>query len=29
MGAHAAELMADIPNFSNIEPTLKISEVKM
>ena len=29
LGAHAAELMADIPNFTNVEPVLQISEVKM
>ena len=29
LGAHAAELMADVPNFTNIEPTLQVSEVKM
>lgn len=29
LGSHGAELMADIPNFTNIEPTLQVSEVKM
>lgn len=29
LGPHAAELMADVPNFTNIEPSLQISEVKM
>jgi len=29
LGAHAAELMADIPNFTNVEPVLQVSEVKM
>jgi uncharacterized protein (TIGR02118 family) len=29
MGTHAPELMADVPNFTNIEPTLQVSEVKM
>jgi len=29
MGAHGAELMADVPNFSNIQPTVQISEVKI
>jgi uncharacterized protein (TIGR02118 family) len=29
MGAHAGELLADVPNFTNIEPTLQVSEVKM
>jgi uncharacterized protein (TIGR02118 family) len=29
MGPHSAELMADVPNFTNIEPSLQISEVKM
>jgi uncharacterized protein (TIGR02118 family) len=29
MSQHQAELMADIPNFTNIEPTLQVSEVKM
>ena len=29
MGAHAAELMADIPNFTNVQPTIQVSEVKM
>ena len=26
---HSAEIMADIPNFTNIEPTLQFSELKM
>jgi uncharacterized protein (TIGR02118 family) len=29
LGAHSAELMADVPNFTNIEPSIQISEVKM
>jgi uncharacterized protein (TIGR02118 family) len=29
MAAHAAELMADVPNFTNIQPTIQVSEVKM
>jgi uncharacterized protein (TIGR02118 family) len=29
LGAHGAELMADVPNFTNIEPALQVSEVKM
>jgi uncharacterized protein (TIGR02118 family) len=29
MALHGAEFMADIPNFSNIEPTIQVSEVKM
>jgi uncharacterized protein (TIGR02118 family) len=29
VGPHSAEIMADIPNFTNIEPTLQFSEVKM
>jgi uncharacterized protein (TIGR02118 family) len=29
LGSHGAELMADVPNFTNIEPTLQISEVKL
>jgi uncharacterized protein (TIGR02118 family) len=29
LAAHAAELMADIPNFTNVEPVLQVSEVKM
>lgn len=28
-GANAAEIMADIPNFSNVEPTVQISAVKV
>jgi uncharacterized protein (TIGR02118 family) len=28
-GAHASEIMADIPNYTNIQPILQISEVKM
>jgi uncharacterized protein (TIGR02118 family) len=26
-GPHATEIMADIPNYTNIEPTIQISEV--
>jgi uncharacterized protein (TIGR02118 family) len=26
---HAAEIMADIPNYTNIQPTIQISEVKL
>ena len=29
LGTHAAELMADVPNFTNIEPSMQISEVRM
>lgn len=29
LGAHAAELMADVPSFTNIEPTLQVCELKM
>jgi uncharacterized protein (TIGR02118 family) len=29
MAAHGAEFMADIPNFTNIEPTIQVSEVKL
>lgn len=28
-GIHAAALMADVPNYTNIEPTIQISEVKI
>jgi hypothetical protein len=27
MGAHGQELMADIPNYTNIQPTIQISEI--
>ncbi len=27
MGAHGKELMADIPNFTNIQPQIQISEI--
>ena len=27
MGAHAKEIMADIPNYTNIQPTIQISEI--
>jgi uncharacterized protein (TIGR02118 family) len=27
--AHAQAIMADIPNYTNIEPTIQISEVRM
>ena len=26
-GAHAAEIMADIPNFTNLEPQIQVNEV--
>lgn len=29
MDSHGAEFMADIPNFTNIEPTIQVSEVKL
>ncbi len=29
MAAHGAEFMADIPNFTNIEPTIQVGEVKL
>jgi uncharacterized protein (TIGR02118 family) len=28
-GAHAATIMADIPNYTDIQPTIQISEVKI
>jgi len=28
-GPHAQEIMADIPNYTDIQPTIKISEVKV
>ena len=28
-GPHAAEIMGDIPNYKDVEPTVQISEVKM
>ena len=28
-GVHAQEIMADIPNYTNIQPMIQISEVKM
>ena len=28
-GPHVAELMADIPNYTNSEPSIQISEVKL
>ncbi len=28
-GPHAPEIMADIPNYTNIQPTIQISEVKL
>jgi uncharacterized protein (TIGR02118 family) len=28
-GPHAATIMADIPNFSTVEPVIQISEVKL
>jgi uncharacterized protein (TIGR02118 family) len=27
-GAHAEEILADIPNYTNAEPTVLVSEVK-
>ncbi|MBM3217996.1 MAG: EthD family reductase [Candidatus Rokubacteria bacterium] len=27
MGQHGAEIMADIPNYTNIQPTMQISEI--
>ena len=29
MASHGAEFMADVPKFTNIEPTIQVSEVKM
>jgi len=29
MTQHGAELMADVPNFTNLQPTIQVSEVKM
>ena len=26
---HAAQIMADIPNYTNVQPTIQISEVKL
>lgn len=28
-GPHAAEIMGDVPNYTNVEPIIQISEVKM
>jgi uncharacterized protein (TIGR02118 family) len=28
-GPHAATIMADIPNYSNVQPVIQISEVKL
>jgi uncharacterized protein (TIGR02118 family) len=28
-GPHAPEILADIPNYTNTQPTIQISEVKM
>lgn len=28
-GPHAATIMADIPNYTNVQPVIQISEVKM
>ena len=28
-GPHAAEIMGDIPNYTNIQPTIQIGEVKI
>jgi uncharacterized protein (TIGR02118 family) len=28
-GPHAQEIMADIPNYTNVEPAIQISEVKL
>jgi uncharacterized protein (TIGR02118 family) len=27
MGAHGAEIMGDIPNYTNIQPTIQISDI--
>ena len=27
MGAHGAEIMADIPNYTNIQPTIQINDI--
>jgi uncharacterized protein (TIGR02118 family) len=29
LGPHSEEIMADIPNYTDIQPTIQISEVKM
>jgi uncharacterized protein (TIGR02118 family) len=29
MAPHAAEIMADIPNYTNVQPVIQISEVKL
>jgi uncharacterized protein (TIGR02118 family) len=28
-GAHAAAIIGDIPNFTNVQPTIQVSEVKL
>ncbi len=28
-GPHAPQIMADIPNYTNVQPTIQISEVKL
>ncbi len=28
-GPHAGEIMGDIPNYTNVQPTIQISEVKL
>ena len=28
-GPHAPQIMGDIPNYTNVQPTLQISEIKM
>jgi uncharacterized protein (TIGR02118 family) len=28
-GPHAGEIMGDIPNFTNVQPTIQVSEVKL
>lgn len=28
-GPHAAAIMADIPNYTNVQPTIQVSEVKL
>jgi uncharacterized protein (TIGR02118 family) len=28
-GAHAEEILSDIPNYSNVQPTIQISEIRM
>jgi len=28
-GPHASEIVADIPNYTNVQPTIQVSEVKL